>query len=79
MKTNKTLSDGRDQHGAGTFANLVKGDAEQVTPNGLQWGMGGESLDNRGGVRGERVVMSLGGAPVLPTSKPVTRGIKHVR
>ena len=79
MKMNKTLSSGRDQRGPGTFDNLVKGDAEQVIPDGLQFGMSGGNIDGRSvvtaGPRGERL---QGGERPMPTSKPVTRGIKHV-
>ena len=65
---------------SGPFYDLVKGDAEQVIPDGLQFGMKAGNIDGRtvgtGGVRGEQLIEQL--MPRNPAS-PATRGIKHTR
>jgi hypothetical protein len=79
MKMNKTLSSGKSEDGSGTFGYLVGGTAQLVTPNGLSWsGMstppGAETIYGQSAVRGENFMDSG-----HTTSRPVTRGVKHVR
>jgi hypothetical protein len=76
MKMNKTLSSGRSEDGSGTFGYLVGGTAQLVTPNGLSWSdknSAGQTIPGQSAVRGENFMDSG-----HTTSRPVTRGVKHV-